>query len=84
MQGICISAMLQSQQVWLPKLSEPVSFKKIAEQSPHKQKFIAHCDEAGNKVNLSTRKPFNSSTILIGPEGDFTKDEIELAIAKSF
>jgi 16S rRNA (uracil1498-N3)-methyltransferase len=85
LQGICISAMLQSQQVWLPVLHEPVYFKNAVEHSIAVQKFIAHCDE-GTKTQL-TNHPINQLTktlILIGPEGDFIKNEIELALQHHF
>jgi 16S rRNA (uracil1498-N3)-methyltransferase len=79
MQGICISAMLQSQQTWLPVLHEPVEYKKVVGQSAAEGKFIAHCNE-GPKDQL-TNKPINrASLILIGPEGDFAKQEIDLAL----
>jgi len=85
MKGICISAMLQSQQTWLPVLHEPKQFNHLAiEQFDDQQKFIAHCEEASIKKQLSTFQPFNHSTILIGPEGDFSKEEIEFALQKSF
>jgi 16S rRNA (uracil1498-N3)-methyltransferase len=85
MKGICISAMLQSQQTWLPLLHEPKQFNHLAiEQFDDQQKFIAHCEESGQKNNLSSFQPFNHSTILIGPEGDFTKDEIKLALENNF
>ncbi len=85
MKGICISAMLQSQQTWLPLLHEPKQFSHLAiEQFDDQQKFIAHCEEASIKKQLSTFQPFNHSTILIGPEGDFSKEEIEFALQKSF
>jgi 16S rRNA (uracil1498-N3)-methyltransferase len=84
MQCICISAMLQSQQCWLPILQEPLAFSHHAiKQFNHQQKFIAHCTE-GTKHQL-TNQPINQSAIiLIGPEGDFTKEEIELAIQNKF
>ncbi len=83
MHGICISAMLQSQQMWLPVLHEPVSFKKVMEESTQQQKFIAHCNE-GAKSQL-TNQPINQSTIIcIGPEGDFIKEEVDLAIQCHF
>ncbi len=84
LQGICTSAMLQSQQVWLPVLQEPVSFTNLQffQYSDH-QKFIAHCEES-HKASL-TDQPINPLTIiLIGPEGDFTTAEIELALNKGF
>ena len=85
MKGICISAMLQSQQTWLPILSEPKQFDDmVIQQFDQQQKFIAHCDESSVKKQLSTFQSFNSSIILIGPEGDFTKDEIKLALENNF
>ena len=85
MKGICISAMLQSKQTWLPILHEPKQFNHLAiEQFDDQQKFIAHCEESDQKNSLSTFQSFNHSTILIGPEGDFTKQEIELALQNNF
>lgn len=81
--AILISAMLQSQQCWLPKLHEPVPFNKVIELSQYDQKFIAHCAE-GAKSQLPNKQINRSTIILIGPEGDFTKDEIELAIQNHF
>ncbi len=86
MNSILISAMLQSQQTYLPLLHEPVKFTEVASKSTQQQKFIAHCDDENNKEQLTT-KLLNASTpklILIGPEGDFTKEEIELAIKNNF
>jgi len=87
MKGICISAMLQSQQCWLPILDEPVKYTeyiKSIKDDAGLTKFIAHCEEQGQKNSLSTFQPLNHSTILIGPEGDFTKQEIELALYNNF
>lgn len=84
MKAICISAMLQSQQYWLPVLHEPVDFETAVKTTSSPMKFIAHCDDNPNKNNLSTFQPFSSSTILIGPEGDFTSKEIELALQHRF
>ena len=85
MKGICISAMLQSQQSWLPVLHEPVKFDNLTiKQFDNYRKFIAHCADSSDKKQLSTIKPINHSTILIGPEGDFTKEEIELALQNNF
>jgi len=85
MKGICISAILQSQQTWLPILHEPKQFNNLAiEQFDNQQKFIAHCEKSSQKNNLSTFQPFNHSMILVGPEGDFSKNEIELALQNNF
>lgn len=85
MQGIIISAMLQSQQSWLPVLHEPVAFNKVIGQSQHQQKFIAHCIEE-QKRNLGDliNETLSSQIILIGPEGDFTKEEVDMAVENHF
>lgn len=93
MKGILTSAMLQSQQCWLPLLHEPVKFENaIMKQFENGKKFIAHCD-TGNKQSISQlacrqagfpNSTFQNSLILIGPEGDFTKEEIELALQHHF
>ena len=87
MKQICISAMLQSQQTWLPELTEPVKYIEYIKSLRERQeinKFIAHCDESSEKYNLSTFESFNPSVILIGPEGDFTKKEIDVALQNGF
>jgi 16S rRNA (uracil1498-N3)-methyltransferase len=84
MKGICISAMLQSQQTWLPVLHEPKQFNHLAiEQFDNTQKLIAHCDTVERKT-ISTLVADRSSLILIGPEGDFTRAEIQLALQYDF
>ncbi len=91
MNGILISALLQSQQVWLPKLHEPVKYEKYIASLENKpaQKFIAHCDDQQKtslREKLSEPSALNlePSTILIGPEGDFTKEEIAFALRNNF
>ncbi|HSN60067.1 MAG TPA: 16S rRNA (uracil(1498)-N(3))-methyltransferase [Ferruginibacter sp.] len=89
MQGILVSAMLQSQQAWLPVVQEPVKFIKYVEQLKDEkglQKYIAHCEDETNKIPLIDNLQNNKSNklILIGPEGDFTKAEITLALTNHF
>ncbi len=84
MRNILVSALLQSQQVWLPVMDEPRKFKEVIEQSAQRQKFIAHCLE-DTKAPLQQRvDPAADKLILIGPEGDFTREEIELALRHGF
>ncbi|HEX7903630.1 MAG TPA: RsmE family RNA methyltransferase [Chitinophagaceae bacterium] len=86
LQQICISAMLQSQQVWLPTLHQPIAFEQLFRQEEvanSGNKFIAHCIE-GNKTQLTSKKIDSSSVICIGPEGDFTPQEIEMALQQHF
>jgi 16S rRNA (uracil1498-N3)-methyltransferase len=87
LQGILVSAMLQSQQSWLPEFPEPLTFPEylsLASQTSGAT-YIAHC-EPGYKKELSSvlGAPSTDRTILIGPEGDFTPQEIEAALAAGF
>jgi 16S rRNA (uracil1498-N3)-methyltransferase len=89
MQNILISAMLQSQQCWLPVLHEPTPFENVLEKNSGGQNFIAHClpEQKQQLSFLINHSPFtihHSSFILIGPEGDFTEKEIQLALSKNF
>ena len=86
MNAICISAMLQSQQCWLPVLHEPVQFDNLVmTQFDNGMRFIAHCDEMDKKSlrNYQIDK-LSNCLIAIGPEGDFTKREIEHAFQNGF
>lgn len=83
MKGILVSAMLQSQQTWLPLLHEPQSFADVVKNTGQEQNFIAHCLPE-KKQQLPALLTHCSSRILIGPEGDFTPREIELALANAF
>jgi 16S rRNA (uracil1498-N3)-methyltransferase len=86
MKGILISAMLQSQQAWLPILEEPKKYIDYIKSVQTGNKFIAHCEEdkkTSLKVTIAI-KPLNNATILIGPEGDFTPQEIALALENNF
>jgi len=86
MNNILVSAMLQSQQVWLPVLHTPQKINSIITTNQFDSRYIAHCEAESNKVQLSQQgvTPAKSKLILIGPEGDFTKDEIRLALQYQF
>jgi 16S rRNA (uracil1498-N3)-methyltransferase len=83
MQQIIQSAMIQSQQTWLPVLTEPIPFQQFIEQATASQKLIAHCEPL-QKTSIKSIEPSNDLVLLIGPEGDFAPTEIEAAIAKDF
>ena len=84
MKNIIVSAMLQSRQVWLPVLHEPSKFNAVITDTRHQNKFIAHCVDY-KKQQLRDEAILKGETIiLIGPEGDFTKDEIAAAVQNNF
>jgi 16S rRNA (uracil1498-N3)-methyltransferase len=78
---IIISACLQSQQFNFPILHEPISFGQLISAELPDQKFIAHCMEGEKNVLSSVAK---DAILLIGPEGDFTPQEIADALAQQF
>ena len=85
MKNIMVSAMLQSRQSWLPILHEPVNFKMIIEDQRYKNKYIAHCIEGEkNHLNKEVISNRDQIVILIGPEGDFTKEEVTDALENNY
>jgi len=83
---IAIEAMKQSGRVHLPKIEELVSFAKLINNSNSFKgaKFVPHCNDSERKALSSAYKKGENALILIGPEGDFTKEEIQLAIENGF
>lgn len=78
------SAMKQSLHLYLPTLNQPMSFKDYINQDFSGDLFIAHCEETDKKSLKNEIKPNKEITILIGPEGDFSVNEIETAIKNKF
>ena len=88
---IVISAMKQSRKAWKPLVNEMLSFKSFVKQERSGQKFICHCYENVNDGELKSDaqivKPFlfdellkgEDATVMIGPEGDFSLEEVRLA-----
>lgn len=81
---ILVSAMKQSKRAYLPKLNGMVSFKEFITQPFDGQKFIAHCYEGNEELLKNAYKPGTNALILIGPEGDFNPEEIDLALKNNF
>lgn len=81
---IAVSAMKQSQKATLPMLNGMTSLRSFIERGFDGDKFIAHC-EPGSKVLLQDAVvPGHNSLVLIGPEGDFSPEEIEMALKAGF
>lgn len=86
LEKVAVSAMKQSLKAYLPKLNPAVTLKQFFQQdlTAYQTKAIAHCEE-GEKVYLSqTCQAKQQYLILIGPEGDFSTEEINLALQNGF
>jgi len=77
------SAMKQSLKFTLPKINEPVKFADFINQDFSNKICIAHCEETDKKLVKEIIQPKENAIILIGPEGDFSSEEIKLAISKN-
>ncbi|MBC7641956.1 MAG: 16S rRNA (uracil(1498)-N(3))-methyltransferase [Flavobacterium sp.] len=78
------TAMKQSNQCFLPKLNEPETFGTFVAKQYNGQKLIAHCEETNKKSLKEVLKTNESVLVLIGPEGDFSSNEIKKAIENKF
>ena len=78
------SAMKQSLSNYMPKLNTAIPFKEFINQQFNGQKFIAHCEPLDKKSLKKELQSQQEITILIGPEGDFSIKEIELALKNNF
>ena len=81
---IILSAMKQSNETYLPKLNDAISFKEFIKQKNKGLQLIAHCEETDKKSLKEVLKPNENVTLLIGPEGDFSEKEIALALENNF
>ena len=80
------SAMKQSLNAFLPKINKAIpfgDFLKLQEGNLH-QKLIAHCEESNKQSLKSVLKPNDNTILLIGPEGDFSTNEINKSIKAGF
>ncbi|MBS1584297.1 MAG: 16S rRNA (uracil(1498)-N(3))-methyltransferase [Bacteroidetes bacterium] len=81
-QNILVSALLQSQQYHLPVLNEAMTLQAITVQYENvEQKLIGHCiEEFDRRPIREMLKPGKETIVLIGPEGDFTEEEVNLCL----
>ena len=80
---IMLSSMKQSLKFHLPKLNEAIALKEFFKQDFNGNKYIAHCEKT-EKVALKDAELKENTLILIGPEGDFSLNEIEIALQNTF
>lgn len=88
MEKIVVSAVKQSRKAWKPVLNDMASFQNFIEQPRAGRKYIAHCYDEIPRVELfdELRKTSDGSdvTVMIGPEGDFSIEEVRQALDNGF
>ena len=88
LERIIVSAVKQSRKPWMPQLNEMIPFKDFVSMPYKGFKFIAHCYEQFPKIDLCStlnkEEIKEDVLILVGPEGDFSVDEVELALKNGF
>lgn len=81
---IVVAAMKQSVKSKMPIVEEMVSFDKLVKQNFEGQKFIAWIDDDVKEQLCDLYEKGENAIVLIGPEGDFSKEEVELAKVNGF
>lgn len=81
---ILIASIKQSVKATLPVLNKEVVFDELVRQNSSAEKFIAHCLESPKKQILEIKGNKKNILFLIGPEGDFTEEEIQRAAQNKF
>lgn len=84
LEKIMVSAMKQSQKCRLPQFDEMIKFDAFIKQPFEGQKFIAHCYESPKETLSQICKKQTDTLILIGPEGDFSEEEVAKSIKYGF
>lgn len=88
LEKIAVSAVKQSHKAWKPVLNDMEAFKTFVSKPRQGCKYIAHCYEEVPRVNLfdelCRQKEEDDVTVLVGPEGDFSIEEVRLAVANGY
>lgn len=81
---IVVSAMKQSLKYSKPVVDEMVDFKKFVSQERAGEKYIAHCYDGEKNMLKDIHQPGCDATVLIGPEGDFSPEEVKMAMEAGY
>ena len=84
LEKIIVSAAKQSLKAYFPILNPMCSFRDFIQQTTVSQKFIAHCYEQDKQLLKQVYQKSSDAVILIGPEGDFSPEEVQAAIQHQF
>ena len=85
---IVVAAVKQSHKAYLPTVNELVAFSEFVASHPSGHRFIAHCYQEVPRVNLFDQlcqlNEADDALVMIGPEGDFSIDEVRMAVDAGF
>lgn len=81
---IILSAMSQSQRCWLPEFHESVSMSKLLEDTKFDINKVVMYEFSGDRTKKGIDKTAESLSLLIGPEGGFTDEELELLLQNNW
>ena len=84
MERVVTAAMKQSLKAWYPELEQMVGFKDFIKRSFPGEKYIAYIDEKYNEHISELYNSGSDAVILIGPEGDFSREEVHMAVQYGF
>lgn len=84
LEKVIVSAMKQSQKAYLPELAPLQNFKQFIKKPFDGEKYIAHCINSDKRLLKNLVETGDNILILIGPEGDFSPEEVELALSEGF
>jgi 16S rRNA (uracil1498-N3)-methyltransferase len=88
LEKIAVAAMKQSRKAWLPLLNDMTDFRRFIQRHTTGRRYIAHCYPEIPRENLfdclRQGQPNEDALVLIGPEGDFSFDEVQMAIAAGY
>lgn len=84
LEKVLVSAMKQSLRAWLPKLNQPTAFQQLVKKTSAAQRCIAWCAPDPLPHLKTVIQADQDTLILIGPEGDFTPEEVALALQHGF
>lgn len=84
---IAVAAVKQSRKAWVPRVNDMQSVAEFLKEKREGQKFICHCYNEFPRADFLSEiaaQPSADVTVLIGPEGDFSTDEVSTALALGY
>ena len=81
---VVISAMKQSNKARKPIINQIIPFSQFLSKEYGGDRFIAHCYESGKVSLIDSVVGGRDSLVMIGPEGDFSKEEVSMSFERGY